>query len=134
MTDKLPWWAQLEKRRIVTKQEWERRYGGKVKKHRKRPKRKTPTQVLVSLCETYGISPRGNTEQIKTRLIYFIGCAIIDYQNSGAPHCFGQHYEEVACEACILQGECIGVVDDVLKVGRAWKKYLINKKWKRRRR
>lgn len=129
MTD-LPWWANLEKRRIVSKKEWERRY--KNKKPRKKPKGRTPTQRIRNLSVQLGLSTRGNTKELIHRILQFLMSIILQHKQKGQA-CFGQLYDEKLCETCVLGAECKVIYDDLNNLRKWEKQYLIDKRIRRQK-
>jgi len=122
----------MEKRRVVSEKEWQRRYGGK--KHRRNPpKRMTPTQAVKSLCELHALSQRGNTEQLIYRILKYFALIISEWRKKGAPKCFGAGELGEVCHECVLYPECVDLFKDLKKVGRERRRYRLRKKLKRSR-
>lgn len=126
----LPWWAKLESRKILTKAEQKRR-SQKKKAPQKKRKFKTPTQHLMFLCETYGLSTHGNTQEMIDRLLDFLALIVVEYTKAGASDCFGKHYRESLCQECVLQRECEIIFRDIQKIRVLRIKYLIKKRRKK---
>jgi len=114
MTSKTPWWTKLSKTKSISVAETERRSSNKRQK--RTGKSKTPTQRLQALCIKYGISTRGNTEEIIHRLLDFIASTVVEYQENGAPECFAKSYTEAVCIECVLQEECERTFLDLRKI------------------
>ncbi len=97
----------------------------------RRYRKKSLTDQLKDLCDQYSLSTRGTIKDLSYRLLTFLE----DHRRTrkNYPICYMQENEEEVCSACSVNYECATMFNDVKRVEKIIRRFLVRKKLRKMR-
>ena len=87
-----------------------------------------PSTRLSELCKTYSLASSGTVSEMSSRLLSFLAGYRQRMVRAGAPKCFMENNDLEICNQCRFRDECFSTVNDIKRVEREIRRYLIKKK------